>query len=436
MIAAGSHVPNLIDARELAQTHGTRLRRHSVVAPALLLVLCAALLQACGNSDPKPVAEAGSSSQASIATKGDSIVASGETVVPRVARPRSAGDVVAPAGRRDSFSDRFAPVTVQTAAAPPREVQAAAASPREAQAAAASPRERAEARPQIAAERTGSIASGSYKTAALSPQMAYAALPPVKQTQTRLIGFDNSAFPYSSRGGRYSDNRVLVHVPAGFDASKPAVMVVFFHGHRATLERDVRDRQLLPAQISESGVNAVLVAPQLAYDAADSSAGKLAERDGLKRFLAEAAEHLTRIYGDQRARDAFANMPVVIVGYSGGFVSAAASLHVGGLGPRVSGVVLLDALYGEMDKFTSWIVKNPTGFFVSAYTTHNKARDDQLAKMLRDRGIRVQYGLDGPLEPGTVAFLSLGEKAGHRDFVTRAWTKLPVADILDRMAQR
>ena len=83
-------------------------------------------------------------------------------------------------------------------------------------------------------------------------------------------------------------------MPPGFDARKPGVIVVFFHGHGATLERDVRDRQLLPKQITESGTNAVLVAPQLAYDAADSSAGKFWERDGLKRFMAEAADQLAR----------------------------------------------------------------------------------------------------------------------------------------------
>jgi hypothetical protein len=225
-------------------------------------------------------------------------------------------------------------------------------------------------------------------------------------------------------------------VPAGFDVRKPGVILVFFHGHRATLERDVRDRQHLPAQISESGVNAVLVAPQLAYDAADSSAGKFAERDGLKRFMAEAAEHLARVYGDVRAKEAFARMPVVIVAYSGGFLSAASSLHVGGLGKRVIGVVLMDAIYGEFDKFTSWIAKNRSGFFISAYTQHNKARDDQLAKMLGDRGVPVQYELNGPLKPGTVALLSMRGGVNHRDFVTQSWTEHPVADILQRMAKR
>ena len=291
---------------------------------------------------------------------------------------------------------------------------------------------------EAAGDRTGSLPRGSYRVASLSPELPFP-LPTVKQSHTNLIGFENSAFPYSGSehpGGRYSDNRVLVHIPAGFDARKPAVIVVFFHGHGATLERDVRDRQLLPRQISESGVNAVLVAPQLAYDAADSSAGKLRERGGFKRLMTEAAEHLTRLYGDPRAASAFAKMPVVIVTYSGGFVAAASSLQVGGLGNRVKGVVLLDSIYGELDKFTSWIVNNRSGFFISAYTQHNKRRDDELARILRDKGIPVQTELNGPLKPGTVALLDTIEGVRHRDFVTEAWTEHPVKDVLLRMARR
>jgi hypothetical protein len=278
---------------------------------------------------------------------------------------------------------------------------------------------------------------GSYRVASLSPEVPY--VPAVKQSQTHLIGFENSAFPYSgksSEGSRYNDNRVLVHVPAGFDVHKPGVIVVFFHGHGATLARDVRDRQLLPRQISESGVNAVLVAPQLAYDAADSSAGKFWERGGFKRFMTEAANQLALVYGEQRSAEAFAKMPVVIVAYSGGFVSAAYSLNVGGLGNRVVGLVLLDALYGEMDKFSSWIVKNRSAFFVSSYTQSTKRHDDELARILRDKGIPVVYELNGPLKPGMVAFLSTGDAARHRDYVTLAWTEHPVKDLLLRIARR
>lgn len=279
----------------------------------------------------------------------------------------------------------------------------------------------------------GGSAEGSYRIASLSPNVPYG-LPAIKQGQTQLIGFENSAFPYHGKSGsRYSDNRVLVHVPAGFDARKPGVIVVFFHGHGATLARDVRDRQLLPAQISESGVNAVLVAPQLAYDAADSSAGKFWERGGLKRFMAEAAENLARVYGDPHAVDAFAKMPVILVGYSGGFVATASSLQVGGLGRRIKGVVLLDALYGELDKFSGWIVKNRSAFFVSAYTPYTKRHDDELARVLRDKGIPVITELNGPLKPGSVAFIATRGGVNHRDYVTLSWTQHPVTDMLLRL---
>jgi hypothetical protein len=127
----------------------------------------------------------------------------------------------------------------------------------------------------------------------------------------------------------------------------------------------------------------------------------------------------------------------VIVAYSGGFVSAAYSLNVGGLGNRVVGLVLLDALYGELDKFSSWIVKNNrSAFFVSSYTQSTKRHDDELARTLRDKGIPVVYELNGPLKPGSVAFLSTKEGIRHRDYVTLAWTEHPVKDVLLRIARR
>ena len=222
--------------------------------------------------------------------------------------------------------------------------------------------------------------------------------------------------------------------PENFDIHKPGVIVVFFHGNGATLERDVRNRQLVPQQISDSGVNAVLLAPQLAVDAADSSAGKFWQPGGLKRFVEESADHLAEMYGDPRAAKAFANMPVIIVGYSGGFVPTAWSLEVGGLGNRVRGVFLLDAVYGELDKFASWVGKNRSGFFVSSYTHYTERHDRELMRMIRDKGIAVSENMDGPLKPGSVVFVETPEGVRHRDYVTHAWTQNPLKEVLVKMA--
>jgi len=232
----------------------------------------------------------------------------------------------------------------------------------------------------------------------------------------------------------YNDSRVLVHIPENFDVHKPGVIVVFFHGNGATLERDVRDRQLVPQQITDSGVNAVLLAPQMAVDAADSSAGKFWQAGGFKRFITESVDNLARLYGDPGSAKAFANMPIVIVGYSGGFLPTAWSLEVGGISDRVRGVVLLDAVYGELDKFASWIENHRSGFFVSSYTHYTARRDHELMSMLREKGIKVSEDTDGPLRPGSVVFVETGEGITHRDYVTRAWTKNPIQQVLVKMA--
>ena len=311
--------------------------------------------------------------------------------------------------------------------------------------------------------RTAQATPAPYRVASLAPTVPAYQHPAPKEDLTALVSLKSSAFPYfgnnprtdqpflnvakgDRRGHRsysgkilwqdetFNDNRVLMHVPETFDVRKPGVIVVFFHGNGATLERDVRDRQLVPQQITDSGVNAVLLAPQLAVDAADSSAGKFWQPGGLKRFVDESASHLASLYGDPGSAKAFANMPVIIVGYSGGFVPAAWSLEVGGLGNRVRGVFLLDAVYGELDKFASWIEKNRTGFFVSSYTRYTKRHDQELIRMLRDKGIAVSDDMDGPLKPGSVVFVQTRDGIRHRDYVTQAYTENPLKDVLVKMA--
>ncbi|MGJ4945467.1 alpha/beta hydrolase [Bradyrhizobium sp. HKCCYLS1011] len=301
----------------------------------------------------------------------------------------------------------------------------------------------------------------SYQVASLEPQGP--ATRPSREPLTTLVSMKSSAFPYygnnpasdapflnvtsgDRRGHRsfsgrvywqdqtYNDSRVLVHVPEHFDVRKPGMIVVFFHGNGATLERDVRDRQLVPQQISDSGVNAVLLAPQMAVDAADSSAGKFWQPGGFKRFMDEAAGNLAQLTGDPAAAKAFATMPIVIVGYSGGFLPTAWSLEVGGVTNRVRGVVLLDAVYGQLDKFAGWIEHNRSGFFISSYTHYTARHDQELMATLRDRGIAISEDMEGPLKPGSVVFVETPEGVTHRDYVTLAWTRNPIEDVLGKMA--
>ena len=134
-----------------------------------------------------------------------------------------------------------------------------------------------------------------------------------------LAAFENSAFPYhgvipnyqetgksrpfldvddngrlghsSPRGGihwedqTYSDRSVLLAAPQSFNPARPGVIIVFFHGNNATLSRDVIARQQIVRQLSDSGLNAVLVAPQLAVDAQDFERRTVLVGGRLRGFL-------------------------------------------------------------------------------------------------------------------------------------------------------
>ncbi len=314
--------------------------------------------------------------------------------------------------------------------------------------------------PQVPAEAGGFIPVKMVKKGpAISSEPP---LLPLRHTRTKLVKFQNAPFPYYgtvpatgnpfldvSEGGRrghrtshgtvyweertYSNSRTLLHIPKGFDVRRPALMVVFLHGHGATLQRDVLERQRVPEQVSEAGVNAVLVAPQLASDAADSSAGKLWEPGGFQRFLEEASAELTKLHADARSKPAFDSMPIVIVAYSGGYMTAASCIHHGGAGTRVRGVVLLDALYGEIDTFASWISKQDNAFFLSAFANSTRAHNAELEEMLKGRDVAYNTKLQGRLRGGSVTFISTSPDTEHRDFVTHAWAHHPVKDLLQRL---
>ena len=128
-------------------------------------------------------------------------------------------------------------------------------------------------------------------------------------------------------------------------------------------------------------------------------------------------------------------MPVVIVAYSGGYLPAAYSLQYGGAGDRVRGVVLLDALFGEPDKFARWIEQQSgRAFFISAYSASSKAQNLALEARLRADGVQVVDGLPDSLHAGVVAFVD-ASGASHDDFVSAAWTSDPLNDVLSRMGR-
>lgn len=275
-----------------------------------------------------------------------------------------------------------------------------------------------------------------------------------------LVPFRTAPFPYAGtvpdtgapfldveRGGRvghasprggvywedetYSDRRSLLYVPPDFDPSRPAVIVVFFHGNNSTLQRDVIDRQRVPAQVANAQLNAVLLAPQFAVDALDSSAGRFWQRGAFATYLSEAADEFAALMGRPALAAGFRSMPVVLIAYSGGYLPAAYVLSQGGAEGRICGAMLLDAVYGEADRFASWVARTGgDSFLLSAYTDSSASGNAALRAAIQAGGIPLATDFDA-IAPGGVAFRAVS--ADHGTLVTRAWVANPVTWLLDRV---
>ncbi|MBE7220726.1 MAG: hypothetical protein INR64_19835, partial [Caulobacteraceae bacterium] len=278
-------------------------------------------------------------------------------------------------------------------------------------------------------------ASGARRAARLS----------VSPGATDLVAFDTTPFPFHGtvpgrdkpfmdvdQGGRlghsslrngilwedqtYGEKRVLLSIPHGFDPRRPAALVVFLHGNEARLDRDVRDRQGVVRQLADANINAVLVAPQFALDAKDSSAGRFWEPGVFAGFLKEAGRRLAALNGTPDASFVFDDAPVILVGYSGGYLPAAAALRYGGAGRRVRGVVLLDALYGEEDTFGAFAAHRGQGFFVSLYGKSSRIGNEALKRRLAAAGVPIgDDSLGEAIGPGAVVFVDAGDAVPHVD---------------------
>jgi len=203
--------------------------------------------------------------------------------------------------------------------------------------------------------------------------------------------------PFPAHGSWHQDSTVHAFVPhhhrVGRDAN--VALVVHFHGHNTTAERALAAHQLRE-QLFESKQNAILVVPQLAVLAPDSSAGKLETPNGLARMLQETLRVLdapaVRVATGKAALPIGAQIGRTCVSaHSGGYHAAAAVLKNGGVPVRE--VFLFDALYAEVDVFRDWVIAGK-------------------GKPMSARHKLVSYFTAGTTENNTRALFAELEKAG------------------------
>ena len=173
---------------------------------------------------------------------------------------------------------------------------------------------------------------------------------------TLVLGLPEAPFA----GIRYGDDTVIVFVPRRYryHANEGVPALVHFHGHNSSAERAIA-AHALREQLVDSRQNAVLIVPQLARFAADSSCGRLAQPGGLARMIESALAAAARLgrsaLGESRFSARAEPGRVCISAHSGGFHAAACSLRAGGV--DVSETYLFDALYAEREVFRDWVLE-------------------------------------------------------------------------------
>jgi hypothetical protein len=174
---------------------------------------------------------------------------------------------------------------------------------------------------------------------------------------TLWLALDHAPFPSPDAG--YRDDTVIVFVPAHyrFRPDEGVAALVHFHGHNTSAERALVAHQLRE-QVVDSKQNAILVVPQLAMFAADSSCGKLESQGGFARLLEEALDVVARegqvTLGDTSVPRGAGLGTVCLSARSVGYHAAASCLRLGGVDVRET--YLFDALYAEVDTFRDWVV--------------------------------------------------------------------------------
>jgi hypothetical protein len=172
---------------------------------------------------------------------------------------------------------------------------------------------------------------------------------------TLVLGLPHA--PFAGMG--YGDDTVFVFVPAHYRYRREegVAALVHFHGHNTTAERAMAAHELRE-QLADSKQNAVLLVPQLAVFAADSSCGRLEAPGGLARLLGDAipaaAQEGRVTLGDAGFPADTAIGTTCVSAHSGGYHAAACCLRAGGV--EVRETYLFDALYADLDAFRDWVV--------------------------------------------------------------------------------
>jgi hypothetical protein len=200
---------------------------------------------------------------------------------------------------------------------------------------------------------------------------------------------------------------VIVHAPAGFDARAPLHLVVFLHGYNGCVavlmgKGPSRCKPTAPelegwdlgGHHDAAQTNTLFVVPQLAYLQRNGRPGAFGKRGGFRAFLEELLGRTLagRLGGPRKWKDLAS---LTLVAHSAGYQTALAIAEQGEVRAKLKGIVLLDALYGDTDRYVR-LVETQAGRglrFVSLYLARGTPRTENqrlYRRLVRTLGTSVE----------------------------------------------
>lgn len=98
----------------------------------------------------------------------------------------------------------------------------------------------------------------------------------------------------------------------------------------------------------------MLLLPELKYDEASGDPGLLGKQNGFANFMVELFSQMTSIIGNKTLNDV---KHVMIFSHSGGYTAMSAMAMIGGVS-QVKELILLDSLYGELNRYDGFVKGN------------------------------------------------------------------------------
>jgi len=212
-----------------------------------------------------------------------------------------------------------------------------------------------------------------------------------KHEQVQILRFNsnNTSFPDSARehgytydsssysvNEHYNDNSVLLIIPRNLNRKGKIDLIFWFHGWNNNIDTALKFYEI-EKQFIASKRNAILVMAETAKNAPDSYGGKL-ENSGVFKALVSDIMAKLKEHGTVNQKSELGN--IVLAGHSGAYRIIAFILERGKV--PVEEVYLFDALYGQTDKFMSWIQQDKGHHFVNWYTNHGGGTDETSIRMM------------------------------------------------------